>query len=129
MKKVIFITGVETSKGIGKTSGRPYEFGHVLNLTPVRNWQNDNGKSSNKGFTVDPEKCAKCNLDALSDFNKIGNENFPAWVEVDIDIDPEDMSSTIIVSAVLVQHFDIFNPPSPTVTSPSSSRMIEKPNA
>ncbi|UML95627.1 hypothetical protein [Shewanella xiamenensis] len=48
MKKVIFILGVEAAKGVGKTSGRPYEFGKIFNLTPVRNWETEKGRSSHK---------------------------------------------------------------------------------
>lgn len=108
MKKVIFILGVEAAKGVGKTSGKPYEFGKIFNLTPVRNWETEKGRSSHKGFTVDEEKCVVCHIDALPQLQRL---DYPCFAEVDIDIDPEDMSSTIIVGANMVQHIDIFNPP------------------
>lgn len=108
MKKVIFILGVEAAKGVGKTSGKPYEFGKIYNLTPVRNWETEKGRSTSKGFTVDSEKCVTCSIDALPELTRL---DYPCFAEVDIDIDPEDMSSTIIVGAKMVQHFDIYNPP------------------
>jgi hypothetical protein len=108
MKKVIFILGVEAAKGIGKTSGKPYEFGKIFNLTPVRNWETEKGRSSHKGFTVDEEKCVTCSVDALPQLQRL---EYPCFAEVDIGIDPEDMSSTIIVGATMVQHLDIDNPP------------------
>lgn len=49
-----------------------------------------------------------CHIDALPQLQRL---DYPCFAEVDIDIDPEDMSSTIIVGANMVQHIDIFNPP------------------
>lgn len=121
MKKTVLILGVESAKGVGKTSGLPYEFGNVINLTPVKNWANDKGKSSHLGFTVDPDKCAKCNVEALAQFQRFGDSNFPCFAEVDIDIDPEDMSKTIIVGATLVQHVNL-TPPSHSASAQSSAK-------
>ncbi|MGI2221245.1 hypothetical protein [Shewanella oncorhynchi] len=122
MKKVIFILGVEAAKGVGKTSGKPYEFGKIHNLTPVRNWETEKGRSSSKGFTVDAEKCVTCHINALPELLRL---EYPCFAEVEIDIDPEDMSSTIIVGAAMVQHFDLQNPPI-TGDSPAKSSYSAK---
>jgi hypothetical protein len=108
MKMTIFITGFQSASGVGKTSGKPYEFGKIFNLTPVRNWESEKGKSNSKGFTVDEEKCVNCKISVLA---RLGQLNFPCFIEADIEPDPEDMSSTIIVDATFVSSVDIFNSP------------------
>lgn len=94
MKKQFFVIGFEAAKGVSKTSNKEYEYCRLVNLTAVQKWDNDKGKSFSDGFTVDTDKQLKGDLNVRG---KLMNCQFPCWVDAEIDIDPEDMTKTILV--------------------------------
>ncbi|WP_434951822.1 hypothetical protein ACRWQL_01110 [Shewanella sp. HL-SH4] len=94
MKKTFFVTGFQSAKGVGKSSGKSYEFASLFNLSPVRNWETEKGRSESKGFTIDDDKCLKADISLV---RQLSQYEYPCFISAEIDIDPEDMTSTILV--------------------------------
>lgn len=107
MKKTFFVTGFQSAKGVGKASGKAYQFASLFNLTPVRNWETEKGRSESKGFTIDDDKCLKADIKLVRD---LSNYEFPCFIEAEIDIDPEDMTSTILVQVYGHTPLDLNSP-------------------
>lgn len=95
MLKTFFVTGFNSAKGVGKASGKAYEFANLFNLSPVRNWETEQGKSVSKGFSVEDDKCLKADASLVSQLNSY---EYPCLITAEIGIDPEDMTKTILVS-------------------------------
>jgi hypothetical protein len=104
MLKTFFVTGFQSAKGIGKASGKAYEFANLFNLSSVRNWETENGKSVSKGLTVDDDKCLKASVSLVSTLNSY---EYPCLITAEIGVDPEDMTKTILVSLKGSQHVDL----------------------
>tara|TARA_R110000822_G_scaffold250407_5_gene377661 strand:+ start:248 stop:625 length:378 start_codon:yes stop_codon:yes gene_type:complete len=113
MKKTFFVTGFQSAKGVGKASGKPYEFANLFNLTPVRNWKTDNGESKSSGFTVDDDKCLKAQIALVP---QLAQYTYPCFIEAEIDIDPEDMTSTILVDIFGHTPLDLNSPFNPSTS-------------
>ena len=104
MQKTFFVTGFQSAKGIGKASGKPYEFANLFNLSPVRNWETENGRSQSKGFSVEDDKCLKAEASLVPQLNSY---EYPCLITAEIGIDPEDMTKTILTSLKGFQHVDL----------------------
>lgn len=97
MKTQFFAIGFEAAKGVGKSSGKDYEYVRMVNLTPVQKWENEKGRSFSEGFTVDSDKQLKGDLSIRG---KLQNCQFPCWIDAEVGIDPEDMTKTILVDVI-----------------------------
>ncbi len=104
MIKTFFVTGFQSAKGVGKASGKPYEFASLFNLSPVRNWETEQGKSQSKGFSVEDDKCLKADSSLVSQLNTY---EYPCLITAEIGIDPEDMTKTILTSLKGFEHVDL----------------------
>lgn len=104
MIKTFFVTGFQSAKGVGKASGKPYEFANLFNLSPVRNWETENGRSQSKGFSVEDDKCLKADALLVPQLNAY---EYPCLITAEIGIDPEDMTKTILTSLKGSEHVDL----------------------
>lgn len=104
MLKTFFVTGFQSAKGVGKASGKAYEFANLFNLSPVRNWETEQGKSQSKGFSVEDDKCLKADASLVPQLNTY---EYPCLITAEIGIDPEDMTKTILTSLKGSQYVDL----------------------
>lgn len=78
----VTVIGVSRMSGIGKESGKPYDFAQVVYLRPMEPMASEKFSLSGYGFETGKADLA---LDAMDKFAKV---NFPATVELEMVQEP-----------------------------------------
>lgn len=96
-------TGFTHSKGIAKTSGKPYNMAKLFRLSEIKPWKNDNGEGRAAGYHTDD----RSSFDVYVGDDKLVQNlllvNYPAHLDLNFEPHPEDPTRNIVTGFKLIE--------------------------
>ncbi len=99
-------TGFTHSKGVAKTSGKPYNMARLFRLAEIKPWKNDNGEGRSAGYQTDD----RTSFDVFVGDDKLINQllliNYPANLDLQFEPHPEDPTRNVVTAFSVVEPGD-----------------------